>query len=354
MKAAIFEKFRQPLEVRDLPDPACPDDGVIVGISACGVCRSDHHGWAGNDPDIRLPHVPGHEFSGVVAATGSRCRNFKRGDRVTAPFILACGVCDDCRGGNATICDHQLVIGFSSFGAFAEYLPVPRADFNLVRLPDAIGFDQAAAMGCRVTTAYQALTARAATRPGEWVAVHGCGGVGLSAIAIARALGARVVAVDIRQDALDLARTAGAEIAIGAAGASDVAAEVRERTGGGAHVSMDALGIAATFQNSIRCLRKFGRHVQVGMPVGIHTTVPLPLLEVVYSRQIAILGTRGMPAAGFPALFDLIRSGKIDLAPLVTRRIGLHETGAALAEMDSYVGSGITVIDRFGPAPPTP
>lgn len=346
MKAALFETFRQPLAIRDVPDPACPADGVIVEIKACGVCRSDHHSWSGADP-VALPHVPGHEFSGIVLETGPLCRGFRAGDRVTAPFILGCGHCPDCRDGYATICNDQITIGFATWGAFAERITVPRADFNLVRLPDGIGFDLAAAMGCRVTTAFQALVVRGAVKPGEWVAVHGSGGVGLAAIMIARSIGARVIATDIRDDALALAKAAGAEATVNAATANDVGAAVRDLTGGGAHISLDALGITATFDNSIRSLRKFGRHVQIGMPVGAHVTVPLPLLDIVYARQISIMGSRGMPAAGFRPLLSLVESGALDLTPLITRRIPLSEAGAALAALDSFTGAGITVIDRF-------
>lgn len=345
MKAAIFETYRQPLEIRDVPIPACPPDGAIIEVRACGVCRSDHHSWSGADP-ITLPHVPGHEFSGIVAEVGPLCRRFKKGDRVTAPFILGCGICPDCQSGHATICNDQITIGFAMWGAFAEYLAVPRADFNLVTLPDSIAFDQAAAMGCRVTTAFQALVVRGVVRPGEWVAVHGSGGVGLSAIMIARAIGARVVATDIRDESLALARAAGAEITLNAA-TPDLGSAIRDVTGGGVHVAVDALGIAATFDNSIRSLRKFGRHVQIGMPVGSHVTVPLPLLDIVYARQISILGSRGMPATGFSPLLAMVQSGSLDLAPLIKRRIALGEAGAAVAAFDAFTGAGITVIDRF-------
>ena len=146
MKAAVFETFRGPLRVMDVADPACPPDGVILKVEACGVCRSDHHGWTGSDPDIVLPHVPGHEFAGTIIAVGPSCRGFAKGDRVTAPFILACGDCADCRSGEPTICNQQYVVGFSGWGAFAEMLAVPRADFNLVRLPDSLRFAALAAM----------------------------------------------------------------------------------------------------------------------------------------------------------------------------------------------------------------
>jgi alcohol dehydrogenase len=266
------------------------------------------------------------------------------GDRVTAPFILACGACSDCLGGDPTVCANQHVVGFSSWGAFAELLPVPRADFNLVRVPEALDYVAVAGMGCRVTTAFRALADRAVLRPGEWLAVHGCGGVGLSAIMIGAAMGASIVAIDVNEEALAFATALGATVTLDAR-SGEVGARVREATGGGAHVSLDALGITATFHNSIAGLRKLGRHVQIGMPLGTHANPTVPLLEMVYSRQIAIMGTRGIPASRFSSLFELIAAGRIDPARLVTRTIPLSAAGAALEAMNGYGGVGITVID---------
>ncbi|KNG94880.1 zinc-dependent alcohol dehydrogenase family protein [Pseudaestuariivita atlantica] len=346
MKAALMTRWRDPLVLTDVPDPDCPADGVIVRLEACGVCRSDHHAWDGADPDVTLPHVMGHELSGIVAAVGPDCARHAVGDRVTAPFILGCGTCADCTAGQPTVCDSQAVIGFTQWGAFAEAVAVPRADFNLVPLPEAVPFDIAAGMGCRVTTAWRALTDRGALAKGEWLAVHGCGGVGLSAVMIAKALGAKVVAVDISDAALGMAGDLGADLCVSAA-EGDVAARVRALTGGGAHVSVDALGITATFDASLRSLRKLGRHVQIGMPVGAHETVPLPLLELVYARQLTLHGTRGMGAAGFDRLLDLYAQGALPLDRLITARIPLSQAGRALAAMDAAQPPGITLITDF-------
>jgi len=347
MRAAIFDAFNAPLEVREIDEPACPRDGVIVDVAACGVCRSDWHGWTGADSDVSAPHVPGHEFADTIAEVGPDCRRFKLGDRVTAPFILACGICPVCLGGDPTVCADQHVVGFSSHGAFAERVAVPRADFNLVTLPEAMDFTAAAGMGCRVTTAFRGLVDRADLRPGEWLAVHGCGGVGLSAVMIGAALGAAVLAVDVNEEALALARNLGATATLNAHGVNDVGAAVRDLTGGGAQVSVDALGVTETFHNSVRGLARLGRHVQIGLPLDEHAEPTIPLLELVYARQISVMGTRGIAAGRFPALFEMIAAGRIDPARLVTGTIPLTEAGDALAAMNAYTGAGITVIDSF-------
>lgn len=347
MRAALFDHFGGPLRVERVADPDCPRDGVVVAVAACGVCRSDWHAWKGADAVLPLPHVPGHEFAGTVEAVGPDCRGFAVGQRVTAPFILGCGRCPDCLAGEPTVCAAQEILGFTGWGAYAERLAVPRADYNLVAVPEALDLVAVAGMGCRVTTAYRALVDRARLAPGEWLAVQGCGGVGLSAVAIAAALGAEVVAVDVNDEALALARRLGARHVLNSQEAADVGEAVRDLTGGGAHVSLEALGITETFQASLRSLRPLGRHVQVGLPTERHATPTLPLLDLVYARQLSLHGTRGMAASGFPALFALVAEGRLDLASLVTRRIALEEAGAALAAMDRPGPAGIAVIDRF-------
>ena len=210
MRAALYEGFGQPLSIQTVPDPVPPQRGVVIRVKATGLCRSDWHGWMGHDPDIKLPHVPGHEFAGVIEALGKDVTRWKVGDRVTVPFVCACGSCPQCASGNHQVCERQTQPGFTHWGSFAEYVPIDNADVNLVGLPDELDYVTAASLGCRFATSFRALVDQGRVSAGQWVAVHGCGGVGLSAIMIASALGANVVAVDISDKKLEFARSLGA------------------------------------------------------------------------------------------------------------------------------------------------
>ena len=338
--------FAEPLTVEQVPDPDVPRDGALIEVRATGLCRSDWHGWMGHDPAIRLPHVPGHELAGVVATVGPEVRGVRPGDRVTVPFCCGCGRCEPCRQGHTHVCEVDYQPGFSGWGSFAELVAVPVADLNCVRLPDGIEFDEAAALGCRFMTAFAAVAVRGRVRPGDWLAVHGCGGVGLSAVMLGKALGAAVVAIDVEERALALALELGAAQAIDARAADPVEA-VREVTGGGAHVSIDALGSAATCAASVHCLRKRGRHLQVGLLVGREAEPPLPMGRVI-AYELDVVGVHGMAVCHYPALLRLIASGAVRPGRLVTRRIALADAAGALAAMgDGGRAAGITVIDRF-------
>lgn len=348
MKAAVLEAFRAPLVLRQVPDPSPTPHGAVIRIEANGICRSDWHAWAGHWPTtFPLPHVLGHEMCGVVEEVGPEVTRHHPGARVIVPFSGGDGTCPMCRAGLANLCENAVVPGFRSWGGFARYVALDHADVNLVSLPEAVGFVAGAGMGCRFMTAYHALTARAALAPGEWIAVHGCGGVGLSAIQIATALGARAIGVDIGADKLDLARALGAEAVVNGAEVPDVAAAVRDLTGGGAHVSLDALGIAATCRGAIESLRKRGRHVQVGMTDGDDGgDLSLPV-DLIIEKELHLAGSKGMPPADYGALLRLVADGAVDPGKLVSRTVPLEEAGAVLAAMDTYDTLGFTVIDRY-------
>ena len=342
MRAARITDWRAPLDIGEVPEPTPPKGGVVIEVLACGVCRSDWHAWTGSDPDVILPHIPGHEFCGTVVETGAEVTRWQKGDRVIAPFILGCGRCADCAAGRQTICANQAVPGFTLPGAFAERIAVPFADTNLTRLPDGMDPAVAASLGCRVTTAWQALVARAQVKPGEWVAIFGGGGVGTAALLLARALGCRAVVVDIAEDKRNYALSLGADAVIDGA-MDDVAGAIKDITGGGAHVAVEALGIAVTMEAALRSLRKLGRAVMIGMPAGKHAQMTLPM-DVVYSGQLTLLGTRGMPSWRFDDLFALVRGGQVDFAPLVTRRVGLSQLTAELQAFDAPAPPGVAVV----------
>jgi alcohol dehydrogenase len=346
MRAALYQNFKQPLVIENVPDPVPDADGVLLEVRATGLCRSDWHGWMGNDPDIKkLPHVPGHEMTGVVTAVGRGVTSWKGDERVTLPFVLACGKCPQCLSGNHQICDQQFQPGFTHWGSFAQYVAIPRADANLVALPDELDFVTGASLGCRFTTSFRAVVDVAKVSGGQWVAVHGCGGVGLSAIMIASALGANVIAIDITAEKLEFARSVGAEEVVNA-NQADVVEDVTEITRGGAHVSIDALGSPVTCFNSIACLRKRGKHVQIGLMVEDRGQPKIPMSKVI-AKELEIHGSHGMQAYRYPALFEMIRSGRLHPEKLVSRTINLEQAAQELTRMESFSGVGVTVINSF-------
>jgi D-arabinose 1-dehydrogenase-like Zn-dependent alcohol dehydrogenase len=341
MQAVQYDAYGATPTLVEVPEPDCPADGVLVEVRATGVCRSDWHAWQGHDP-VPLPQVPGHEFAGVIADVGPEVTGLRVGDRVTAPFVCGCGRCAYCAAGDAQVCPDQSQPGFTQPGSFAELVAVPAADLNVVPLPDDLDFVTAASLGCRFATSYRALTAHGRVQPGDWVAVHGCGGVGLSAVMIATALGARVVAVDVSEPALRLAKELGAEVVV--AGGPDAAREVVEATDGGAHISLDAVGSTDTAVASVSSLRPRGRHVQVGLLLGEHATPPLPM-GVVVARELEIHGSHGMAARDYPPMLDLVASGAVRPDRLVGSVIGLGDAGAALAAMSRpATTAGVTVV----------
>ncbi len=344
MKAVLFDEFQGPLRIDDVDRPAPGPGEAIVKVEAGGLCRSDWHGWMGHDADIvALPHVPGHELAGTIAALGEGAGRFAIGDRVTVPFVSGCGACPECRDANHHICDNQFQPGFHGWGSFATHVKLRYADENLVRLPDQIDFVTAASLGCRFSTSFRAVVEQGRVARDQWLAVHGCGGVGLSAIMIAHALGARIIAVDIDEDVLALAESLGADFAVNAARTSDVAGTIRDITKRGAHVSIDALGSEETCAHSIQCLRKRGRHVQVGLLAGKDARPRVPM-DIVIARELEIVGSHGMQAARYDAMFGMITSGALDPGRLVGRRAALEEVPTLLPAMGGFGTTGITVI----------
>lgn len=346
MKAIVYRDFAGTLTLEQVPDPAMPPDGVVIRVQASGICRSDWHGWMGHDPDIQLPHVPGHEFSGTVEEVGPHVQCWRPGDRVTVPFAVGCGVCPQCAAGQQHICDQYFQPGFTGWGSFAERVAIPHADGNLVRLPDELDFVAAASLGCRFTTAFRAVAVQGRPAPGQWLAVHGCGGVGLAAIMIGHAMGARIVAVDVKPAALRAAQALGAGATVDATLEADVPKRIQELTGGGAHVSIDALGSRPTCRSSILCLRKRGRHVQVGLMLAEDSDVFLPMAPVI-GRELEIYGSHGMQAHAYGSLLALIQAGRLQPARLVTKTIPLSEAPEEMEALGKFQVDGVAVITQF-------
>lgn len=345
MKAVQFEQFGEPLVVAELAIPTAPAGGVVVRVKAAGLCRSDWHAWQGHDPDITVfPHVPGHEFAGIVQEVGSGVTNLKVGDRVVFPFVCGCGECSWCESGNAQVCPDQWQPGFSGPGTYAEFVAIPRADFNAVVLPDEVSFEVAASLGCRFATSYRAIKHVAKVLPVETVAVFGCGGIGLAAIMIAAASGATVVAVDVNPEALKLAAQVGATHVFNAA-EGDVVTAIKNVFPEGVDVSVDALGSIPTAKSAVESLRVQGRHVQIGLllpaKIGDKATVPM---HVVIAKELSVLGSHGMAAAAYPEMLADIAAGVIDPGQFITHTIPLDAVPEALAKMSTGTEPGVTII----------
>lgn len=350
MKAAVYREFGGPIRIEEIPLPSCPPDGVIVKVGACGVCRSDHHGWHGNDSDIiqhGFPFVPGHEFAGTIAQ--SNVKTLRIGDRVVAPFILSCGACSYCRKNRPTVCLRQEQPGFTYWGSFAEFVAIPRADRNVKILPDTVSLVQAAALGCRFTTAYRAVLQQGRLQAGESVAIFGCGGVGLSCIMCAVSQNAaKIIAIDVSAKSLDKARQLGATHTVLVEHKENQAAQRAVRglaDNLGCDLSIDAAGFAATCENAVYCTRRGGRMVQVGLPIG--GTAPVVPMGLVAAHEIEIYGSHGFAADDLPRLLDMVAKGSIDPSVLVEREVSLGEGAQALMDMDNGSPLGLTVITRF-------
>ncbi|MFB6155923.1 MAG: zinc-dependent alcohol dehydrogenase family protein [Haloferacaceae archaeon] len=353
MRAAVLREYGEPLDVEEVDAPDPDPHGAVVEVEACGICRSDWHAWQGHgewaDDQVPLGQILGHEPAGTVVAVGENVDRLAVGNRVAVPFNLGDGTCPECRNGHGNVCEDGYALGFQpeAPGAFAEQVHVPYADYNAMELPTSVEPRDVAALGCRFMTAYHGLVHRAGVGPGDWVAVHGCGGVGLSAIHVADAVGARVLAVDIQDEKLSLARDLGADEVVNAGDVADVPGEIEAVTDAGANVSVDALGVAETCRNSVRCLRQRGTHVQLGLTTDEERgEVSLPT-DWMTRWEISFLGSRGMPPTRYGELLSLMEAGDIEPSRLVTREVALEDVPERLDAMSDYGTSGVEVVTEF-------
>ena len=350
LKAARLVEIAQPLVIEDVPTPDPGPREAVVRVEYEGICRTDWHTWMGDWSWVGLaPPLPitmGHEFSGTVEAVGNEVTRVKVGDRVAVPFHEACGVCPYCRSGRTNLCDALEFLGMTHDGGYAEFVSVVNADLNCVALPEQVSFEAASALGCRFMTAWHALQHQAGLRAGEWLAVHGVGGIGLSGVQIAAALGAGVVAVDIDDRKLEAARAQGASVTINARNES-VAEAVKDATGGGADVALGGLGAAELVRSALMGLRKGGRLVQVGLTSQAEQgIVGIPLDELI-EAELTIIGSVGNPHVHLPALLGLVGDKRLDPSGLVTERVPLDGAQAVLERMTDFDTVGFALIDRF-------
>ncbi|MCA3536810.1 MAG: alcohol dehydrogenase AdhP [Rhodobacter sp.] len=329
MKAAVVTRLGAPLEIREVPVPVIGPGQVLMRVRASGVCHTDLHAACGDWPvKPHPPFIPGHEGVGEVAAVGAGVTHLKEGDRIGAPWLhTACGRCPHCVGGWETLCESQQMTGYTVDGGYADFV---RADADYVGLlPDGLDFGAAAPVLCAGVTVYKGLKETEA-KPGQWVAISGIGGLGHMAVQYARAMGLHVVAVDVAEDKLALARSLGADLTLNAA-EIDVAAELQSQIGGVHGVLVTAVSNSA-FGQAVGMLRRGGFMSLVGLPPG---DFPLPISEIVLKRitvRGSIVGTRndlrealefageGKVASHFSwdrleninAIFDRMKAGKID------------------------------------------
>lgn len=351
MRALVLTGLQQDLEVLEMPDPRLGSvRDVIIRVEANGVCRSDWHLWMGDwswsGLELELPHIMGHEFAGVVEEVGTEVATLRPGDRVIVPHAHGDGSCEHCLNGFNNVCENVSFAGTNYWGGYGQYVNVPDGDRNLIRLPDNVDYDTAASLGCRFMTAFHGVLDQASVSPGEWISVHGCGGLGLSTVHIASAIGANVIAVDINPEALALASSLGAVATVNPSD-GDVSEQIHQITQGGAHVAVDALGITATCQAAAGSLRKKGRLLQMGLTSQEEAgLIPLPI-DAIVLQELTVVGAANMPIGRFPDMMRLIEHEKLRPEKLITRRVGLEQAGDAVMGMGKFSGTGVTVLNRW-------
>lgn len=317
MKAIQLVSLGQPLQSRDVPTPSPGPSEVLVRIAAAGICHSDVHYWQGRASVAPLPHTLGHEIAGTVEVVGDGVRTHKPGDRVALHYLVTCGQCTYCRSSSEQFCEAGLMLGKDSPGGYAEYIVVPAC--NAVRVPDAVPLEQAAVSMCSSATVFHALRKSRLTS-GETVAVFGVGGLGMSAIQLARAFGAiDVYAVDIAAERLALAEHLGA-IAINAS-AIDPVDEIRHRTDRGVDVSLGLIGHVDALRQAVQVLRPYGRSVVVGIA---DRTLELDTYRELLAKEAELIGCSDHLLEELPTVLRYVETGALNLGPVITQSVSLE------------------------------
>jgi 6-hydroxycyclohex-1-ene-1-carbonyl-CoA dehydrogenase len=324
MRAAVFYGPGQPLRVEEVPRPAPGPGEVLVQVAGCGVCHTDlHYLDHGVKTFAPPPLILGHEAAGVVAALGAGVVGRAVGDRVLVPAVVACGQCEACRRGRENICDGLRMFGNNIPGGYAEYLVAPAKD--CIPMPPEIPLEEGSIIADAISTPYHAVKNRGRVRPGEWVAVFGCGGLGMNLIQCAVAFGGRVVAVDVNPQKLETAERLGASAVFNPRDVDRVDKAVKKATAGGVDVAFEAIGKPETIRSAFDSVRRGGRLCQVGFCAE---EVPLSTAKIMY-YEIEVIGSLGCPTVEYPGLIDLVRRGRIQVESMVTAKFPLEDINDA-------------------------
>ncbi len=326
MKAAVFHEPKQPLQIEEVETPKIESHEILVKIAACGVCNTDmHYIDHGVQTFKKPPMILGHEPSGIVEEAGAGVKNFKVGDRVLIPPVFSCGYCANCRLGRENICFNMVMLGNHIDGAFAEYTKVPAKDCQ--HLPEELPLEESSIIADAISTPYHAVKNRAQVRPGDSVVVFGCGGVGINVVQVASAAGASVIAVDRVDYKLDMAKKLGAQHTINASDKEDKALlkEIRTLTGGGADIAIEAIGNPKTIELASAAVKAGGLHCQIGYT---RHSVPMNAGRLMF-REIEIKGSLGCRPVDYPNIIEMVKTGKIQLEPVVTHKFKLEDIDKA-------------------------
>lgn len=332
MKAAVFHGSEQGIKFEDIPVPTITSNQILVKVAACGVCHTDLHYIEHGVPTFKAPPIVlGHEASGVVEEVGTDVKTFKSGQRVLIPAVLTCGECMFCRMGRENICSNMTMLGNHIDGAYAEYVAVPAKD--VLELPDSIPLEEASIIADALSTPYHAVKNRAKVRPGDTVAIFGCGGVGVNAVQLAAAAGGYVIAVDINDKKLQWAKEFGAAHTINASQVERVSKEIKKLTGGGADIAMEVIGNPKTIEEAFESVRVGGRLCVVGYT---HEKISIVAGKIMF-KEIEVVGSLGCRPLDYKPLIRLVELGKVNVSKLVTHRFGLDELDKAFAVMKEGV-----------------
>lgn len=331
MKAAVFYGTKQPLKVEEVPKPEISSGEILVKVAACGLCHTDLHYIDHGVPTFKKPPlILGHEISGIVEEAAENVTNFKVGDRVLLPAVMSCGVCAMCRSGRENICLSMIMPGNDVDGGFAEYIKAPAKD--AFHLPAEIPLVDGCIIADAITTPYHAVNNRGQVKAGDYVVVYGCGGVGLNTVQLANAAGGSVIAIDLNPTKLEMAKKMGAVATVNGNEVEDIAKAVRKITGGGADIAFECIGNPKTMEIAFNTVRTGGRFVIVGYT---EHTMTLNASRVMY-REMEVMGSLGCRLVDYPKAIEMVRTGKLQLTPLISKRFSLEQINEGL----DYLRSG--------------